>query len=1006
MTNKHSLRKIILRLTAAVAILTSVTGVACAQTNDHMFPSAAAAKPFMDMDSKGFIINGKRTFLVSAGMEYARVPRALWADRLLRLKRAGFNCIEVYTFWNFHEPENGKFDFSGDHDLDYFLKLVHQMGMYAIPRVGPYYCAEWDNGGYPVWLRNIPNLRVREDDPVFEKYVARFFDTLMPIVAKNQVNHGGSVVLVQLENEHPDSWGTYIPNGYFTFLQKKALEKGLQVPYFFSGVHHSSDPAGDDSLLDDASRPNPWFSTEFWSVWYNYYGSSVEDGLTYERRTMKIIAHGGNGYNYYMAHGGSNFGYTNDDEDAASYDYGAAVGQAGDLRPVYYAFKRCALFARSFEEILENSSEATATYKAMLKSDSVRITGRHSAAGDIVFLDNPGKTAQQAQLTKEDGSMLPAQGALTLAPGDILPVVHNFAINNNVTIQWAPVKILGIQTQGNTTTIVIYGQPGTPAELYFKANGAAVATGVSSLTVAGSAVTLKSTFSADNKPAEYIFTAGGKKVRILAVNTTLANRTWFVDEGGKQYVIMGPSFAGELKKVGTGFTLKTENYWNHWHDSLYVPALIYSEAGFKKFGINFAPTIHIEAIPLAPWQDSVAEIGNGLPWQAKSGSEAAKSSYDDSKWMKAVNPPQMGADGYTGADAWYRSNVTIDSTGVYTLRVGGGDRATIFVDGKVAGSGDIHKGEIELTLQKGKHTLAVFTAHDGRYKYFSFKGNMDSVEPKGLLGEVLLRNGPPSISKVTGWKFLKASAKSDVQQGPPSTAEGWSDYNIGDDAFNLKQGYGWFQTTIPTPAPGVSQVLVNFKSVDENAVVFVNGKQLLRHDGWNQPFHVTINGVDTMSKPIVLTLFIENYSNEGGIDQPVFCDDVKSARPLTNWRMQGGVGDFAAATGWKPMEDAETTGMPYFFRVNFDAPAYNGIQHPIWRVVTKGLGHGSVWVNGHNLGRYPEKIPINGLYIPECWLKAGSNELVIYDEDGKKPLGVTIEAEIAASRDEEVLTAK
>ena len=60
-----------------------------------------------------------------------------------------------------------------------------------------------------------------------------------------------------------------------------------------------------------------------------------------------------------MAHGGTNFGYTNNDEDAASYDYSAAVGQAGDLRPIYYSFKRAAWFARSFEGILENSKDAT-----------------------------------------------------------------------------------------------------------------------------------------------------------------------------------------------------------------------------------------------------------------------------------------------------------------------------------------------------------------------------------------------------------------------------------------------------------------------------------------------------------------------------------------------------------------------------------------------------------------------------------------------------------------------
>jgi beta-galactosidase len=70
----------------------------------------------------------------------------------------------------------------------------------------------------------------------------------------------------------------------------------------------------------------------------------------------------------------------------------------------------------------------------------------------------------------------------------------------------------------------------------------------------------------------------------------------------------------------------------------------------------------------------------------------------------------------------------------------------------------------------------------------------------------------------------------------------------------------------------------------------------------------------------------------------------------------------------------------------------------VWRITTNGLSHGSIWVNGHNLGRYPEKIPVNSLYIPECWLQPGTNTVIIYDEEGHHPTGVTIQAEIAASR--------
>jgi hypothetical protein len=128
--------------------------------------------------------------------------------------------------------------------------------------------------------------------------------------------------------------------------------------------------------------------TEFWSVWYDGYGSTPKDSAVYDRRTWTILAHGGNGYNYYMAHGGSNFGYTNNDEDAASYDYGAAVGQAGDLRPVYYAFKRAAFFAHSFADVLENSIDGTGTWRKHDRDSLVRVTARHSPEGDLVFLDN------------------------------------------------------------------------------------------------------------------------------------------------------------------------------------------------------------------------------------------------------------------------------------------------------------------------------------------------------------------------------------------------------------------------------------------------------------------------------------------------------------------------------------------------------------------------------------------------------------------------------------------
>ena len=52
-----------------------------------------------------------------------------------------------------------------------------------------------------------------------------------------------------------------------------------------------------------------------------------------------------------------------------------------------------------------------------------------------------------------------------------------------------------------------------------------------------------------------------------------------------------------------------------------------------------------------------------------------------------------------------------------------------------------------------------------------------------------------------------------------------------------------------------------------------------------------------------------------------------------------------------------------------------------------------MWLNGHNLGRYPEKIKAPGMYLPECWLNDGENTLVVFDEEGAAIEPVKLEVE-------------
>jgi len=148
-----------------------------------------------------FVRDGIPLQIVSGELHYFRVPRDLWLDRLLRLKFLGFNTVQTYVAWNYHEPDEGSVSFSGERDVEAFVALAHELGLMVLLRPGPYICAEWEFGGLPAWLLADERVRLRTFEATYIAAVSRWWKLLLSRMRKYLYGNGGPIIAVQIENE-------------------------------------------------------------------------------------------------------------------------------------------------------------------------------------------------------------------------------------------------------------------------------------------------------------------------------------------------------------------------------------------------------------------------------------------------------------------------------------------------------------------------------------------------------------------------------------------------------------------------------------------------------------------------------------------------------------------------------------------------------------------------------------------------------------------------------------
>ena len=327
------------------------------------FSQKAKAKQTFALGTTEFMLDGNPFQIISGELHPSRIPADYWRHRIQMAKAMGCNTISVYIMWNYHEQEEGVFDFeTGNRNLAQFFNLVQEEGLWLIVRPGPYVCAEWELGGIPPYLLRIPDIKLRCMDPRYMAAAERYIAKLAEVVKPFQVTSGGPLLMLQIENEY-GSFGN--DRNYLARLKEVWTANGIDVP-FFTGDGPTTNMLEAGTLpgcavgLDSGSRPEhfelaakmnpgvPVFSSETYPGWLTHWGEEwARPDTTSLLKEVKFLMDNKKSFNFYVIHGGTNFGYTAGansggkgyEPDVTSYDYDAPIDEQGRPRAKYFALR-------------------------------------------------------------------------------------------------------------------------------------------------------------------------------------------------------------------------------------------------------------------------------------------------------------------------------------------------------------------------------------------------------------------------------------------------------------------------------------------------------------------------------------------------------------------------------------------------------------------------------------------------------------------------------------------
>jgi beta-galactosidase GanA len=875
-------------------------------------PARPGSAHTVSWDHYSLLVDGKRVLLWAGEFHYFRLPSPdLWRDVLEKIKAGGFNGVSLYFDWAYHSPKAGVYDFTGVRDVDRLLRMTEELGLYVVVRPGPYINAEVTGGGLPAWLTQVPG-RARSTDAGYLAAAHEWLAHINPIIARHQLTRGGSVIAYNVENEYAIN----VDTAYMADLQAQARAAGITVPITHNnccGGFLANWSSGEGAVqipgVDDYPQSFDCPHPEVWAPWGDgisrrlrddvpvyaaeYQAGAIDSfnagyqkcreltGPNYQKFFYKrnIVASGATMFSYYMAFGGTNWGWLGQPNDVyTSYDYGAAITEDRALTAKYDEFKRQGFFVTTVGPLAKTDPATAPT----VDNPALATTARANPDTGTQFVlvrhaDQASATAETASLawSTPDGSYdLPLElrgrdakilvagydlggQRLVLSTSEIL--THVSATGRDVAVLYGRAGELGttiLRYASKPTVSVLDTRPGAPA----LGRSFDPATGDLRLDYRNAGLT------------RVLITGGGRRPLLLLLGTDeTAAEFWRVGTAAGPVLVRGTSLVRSATLRGNTLALRADT-------TTAGDVEVFGPSGVDRLTVGGA------AVPVrrTPSGTLLGRLARPAPvrlpaltgWRTHAAAPEADPRFDDARWTVADHTttpsgyqpktlPVLFADdyGYHYGNVWYRGHFTASGaeTAVALNAITGRNGLyLVWLNGRFLGSAaggvqldadseppNPNPGPGEFAIPAGllragqPGTLSVLVENMGH--------NDDWIavdtrfrQPRGLFGAALTGSSAPISWRIQGARG--GESLTDPARGPLNTGglfgerSGWHLPGFPDGSWprigtlnhgQLTPGVTWYRTSARLSIPDGQDVSVALRFGDTpnryRALIFLNG---------------------------------------------------------------------------------------------------------------------------------------------------------------------------------------